>query len=49
VLLDLEGESKTAFPLPRTVFTFEKPAASKHFLSSDIFAFSGLMPRRKAA
>src|SRR5882672_8714654 len=39
----------TTLPLERTVFTSAKPAASKHFFSSGIFAFIGLTPRRNAA
>jgi hypothetical protein len=35
-------------PLASTVLTSVKPAASKQRLSSDIFAFIGLTPRRKA-
>jgi len=36
-------------PLPRNGFHVREPAASKHFLSSGIFALSGLTPRRNAA
>ena len=40
---------KTTLPLERSVFTSRKPAASKHFFTSGIFAFIGLTPRRNAA
>ena len=40
---------KTTFPLPSTVRTSEKPASSKQDLSSTIFAFIGVIPRRNAA
>src|ERR671924_1497970 len=39
----------TTLPLERTVFTSEKPAASKACCSSGIFAFMGMTPLRKAA
>src|SRR2546421_12508021 len=39
---------KTTFPLDRTVLTSSKPCCSKHRLSSAIFTFIGLTPRRKA-
>src|SRR5438874_2644743 len=39
----------TTFPLPRMVFTSVNPAASNAFFKSDIFALTGMTPRRNAA
>ena len=41
-------ELNATFPLDSSVFTSVKPALSKQRLSSGIFAFIGLTPRRKA-
>ena len=41
-------QSGTTLPLESTVLTLVKPTSSKQSLSSGIFAFIGLTPRRNA-
>src|SRR2546426_12421550 len=41
--------SNTTLPLPRTVFTSVKPAASNASFKADILAFIGITPRSNAA